>query len=98
LHATAPAAHVFPQQEAVKSRVGDEEGELVEGLRHQRRGQILPGQSGVKGPQLPQHRRQSRSYGSRGPGVRPRSLSGRAQLPRRARQPRDGLALQQSGH
>lgn len=96
LHATTPAAHVFPQQQAVESGGRDEVGELVEGLLHLCRGQILTGQSRVKGSQLPQHRRHGGSISSHSPGVWARSLSGCYQLHRRAGQAWDDLALQQS--
>lgn len=69
LHATTPAAHVFPQQQTIESGGGDEVGELVEGLLHLRWGQSLPGHGGVKGAQLPQHRRHSGSVASYGLGV-----------------------------
>lgn len=96
LHATAPAAHVFPQQQAVESGGRDEVGELAEGLLHLCQGQSLTGQSRVKGSQLPQHRRHSGSITSCGPGVWAGSFSGRYHLYRGARQTWDGLALQQS--
>lgn len=95
LHATTPAAHVFPQQQAVESGGRDEVGELVEGLLHLCRGQILTRQSRVKGSKLPQHRRHGGSISSHSPGVWARSLSGCYQL-RRAGQSWDDLALQQS--
>lgn len=54
LHATTPAAHVFPQQHTVQRGGRDEVGELVEGLLYQCGGQILMGQGSVKGSKLPQ--------------------------------------------
>lgn len=95
LHATTPAAHVFPQHQTVESRGTDEVGELVEGLLHQLLGQILVRQGGVKASELPQHGRHGGSIASDGPGIGARSLPG--QLHRRAGQTRDGLALQQGG-
>lgn len=69
LQATTPAAHVLPQQQAVKSRGTDEVGELVKGLLHQGLGQSLLSQSGVKGSELPQHRCHRGSLASYSPGV-----------------------------
>lgn len=96
LHASTPAAHVFPQQQAVERRGRDEVGELVEGLLHLRQGQSLMGQSLMKGSQLPQHRRHGGSIAAAAdsPRVRTCPLSGRHQLYGISGQTWDGLTLQ----
>lgn len=94
MHATATAAHVFPQQQAVESWGSDEVGELMEGLLHEPGGQSLIGKSRVQCSQLPQHCHHGGSIGSshHDPGIRARPLPGHS----RASQTRDGVALQQS--
>lgn len=69
LDATAPAAHVLPQQQAVQGRSRDVVGDLVEGLLHLHLGQSLTGQSCVEGSQFPQHRRHGGSLATNWPWV-----------------------------